>query len=117
MRSRTVTTTSPTDRLNHVPDPRAYEVLTDRRLSPAAKVVYMLLDALGGGKPLAISQKEVAAELSISREIVSGHLASLHKQGYVALSTYTREDGRVIHTYRTRVQPEEIVEPIVYRKR
>lgn len=115
MRPNHATDTKPTPTTG--PDPRAYEVLTDRRLSPAAKVIYMLLDNLGHGKPLAISQKEVAQELSISREIVSGHISNLHRQGYLALSTYVREDGRTIHTYRTRILPGEIEAPVVYQPR
>lgn len=99
-------------RLSHVPDPRTVTLLTDRSLRSTAKVIYMLLDQLGGGQPTAISQPDLAARMSLSREIVADHLTSLRRAGYIEVSSYVREDGRRINTYRTRVLYQE--QPVVY---
>lgn len=106
-----LTATSPST-LNYVPNPRAVDILTDRSLRASAKVIYMLLDELGHGQPLAISQGDLAEKISLSREIVADHLSALRKSGYIEVSSYLREDGRRINTYRTRISVRE--EPLVY---
>ena len=46
----------PTDASGHLPTPRLLEVLTNKRLSPTAKVLYSLLDELGQGQPVVLNQ-------------------------------------------------------------
>jgi DNA-binding Lrp family transcriptional regulator len=97
-----------------VPTPRMHDVLTDSKISSTAKVVYMFLDELGRGAPVAIQQTDIAEALSITRETVSSRIADLRTRGYVGVSVYISDEGRRINTYRTRLHADLRPKPLVY---
>jgi len=99
-----------------VPTPRLHDVLTDSRISSTAKVVYVFLDELGQGNPIAIQQSEIAEALSLTRETVSSRIADLRQRGYVGVSVYINENGRRVNTYRTRLVHATTPAPLIYAR-
>lgn len=97
--------TQHTDGPGHLPTPRLLEVLTDKHLSPTAKVLYSLLDELGQGQPVILDQSEIAQMLDTSRKTVTMRLGELRDRGLVALTVHQTPQNRHALGYATRTLP------------
>lgn len=91
----------------YVPTPRLTEVLCDHRLSSTSKVIYVLLDEMGRGRPVGIQQDDIASMLSLTRRTVIERLGELRRFSYIQASAHITTQGKRMMTYRTRLNPED----------
>lgn len=92
----------PTDASGHLPTPRLLEVLTNKRLSPTAKVLYSLLDELGQGQPVVLNQSEMGQMLDTSRKTITIRLGELRELGLIAVTVHQTRENRHALGYATR---------------
>lgn len=86
---------------------RMLEVLTDKDLSPSAKVLYALLDELGQGQPVVLEQHQLATMLDTSRKTVTIRLGELRERGLVAVTVHQTDQSRHAMGYATRTVPHQ----------